>query len=243
MKRVYIISTIVAAVVVIIICYLMYTKQTNEAYVDYKDSPPFNLIVIDGNGNMSSVAVNPPSLAEIPSTSNIVYVDASGNIGTMSVGSVYTSYKNKNVRNLLKIDSNNNFSVISSLNFNPCHMNSDGTMNGVPQRDGTCICRNNWSGKTKGDGCAVCDGAGPDCEYSHSLCNGHGKVNNIGECICDRTYGGKYCLYNDAEHCLGRGNVQTWGEWFTCVNCTGNWDPKYSCKMCKPGLVCDGPSG
>ena len=33
MKRVYIISTIVAAVVVIAISYLMYTKRTSETYV------------------------------------------------------------------------------------------------------------------------------------------------------------------------------------------------------------------
>ena len=194
---------------------------------------------------MSSIAVNPPSLAEIPSTSNIVYVDSSGNIGTMSAGSVYTSYKNKNVRNLLKIDANNKFSVLSSLNFNPCHINGDpytnpsATMNGVPQRDGTCICRNNWSGKAKGDGCNVCDGAGPDCDYSNALCNGHGKINNTGdECVCDKTYGGKFCQYNDAIDCLGRGTVQTWNNWYTCTNCVGNWDPKYSCTLCKPGLVC-----
>jgi hypothetical protein len=37
---------------------------------------------------------------------------------------------------------------------------------------------------------------------------------------------------------LGRGTVQTWNNWYTCTNCVGNWDPKYSCTICKPGLVC-----
>lgn len=84
MKRVYIIA---AFVIVFIILYLIftYTKLSSETY-----DTTINLIVVDGNGNMSAVAIRPPSLSGIQSTSNIVYVDSTGNIGSMSVGDVYT---------------------------------------------------------------------------------------------------------------------------------------------------------
>ena len=160
MKRIYI---IVAVIIVVIILYI-YATRASESYID----TPFNLIVIDGDGNMSSVSIRPPSLAGIPPTSNIVYVNSSGNLGVMSFGDVYTSYQgnsSNNVRNLLTIDANNNFSVLSTLNFNPCHVNGDpmtnptSTMNGKPQPDGTCTCSPNWVGKTKGDGCTLTYGS------------------------------------------------------------------------------------
>jgi hypothetical protein len=162
MKRVHI---IVASLTVVIISYLIYyyTTRASESYID----APFNLIVIDENGNISPIMVRPPSLNGIPATANIIYVEDSGNIGTMSVEDVYTSYQGNpltnKVRNLLTVDSNNNFSVISSLNFNPCYVNGDPYTNpnapntGTPQKDGTCLCSNNWVGIEKGKGCAVCD--------------------------------------------------------------------------------------
>ena len=238
----------VAAVVVIIISYLMFTHMTraSETYIDAS----FNLIVVDGNGNMSAVAVRPPSLSGIPPTSNIVYIDSLGNIGVISSGDVYTSYQGKqgkssnNIRNLLTIDSNNNFGALSTLNFNPCHVNGDpakdpdSTMNGTPQRDGTCACRNNWSGTTKGDGCAVCDGygithtdgsfgalAGPDCQYSRpSNCSSHGNVTGSGGCSCDATYAGSSCQYSNAENCNNRGTVDANGNCPTCFSYTSNAD-------------------
>lgn len=214
MKQV-VIYGIVAVVVVLVISYL-YATRTSEAYID----TPFNLVIVDGNGNMSSVSVRPPSLAGVPPTSNVVYVDTSGNIGIISIGDIYTSYQGNSssrVRNLLTIDANNNLSTLPSHNFSPCHINGDpntnpnATMNGTPQRDGTCVCRNNWTGTTKGDGCAVCDGygithvdgsfgplAGADCQFSRvSNCSSNGNVNGSGVCKCDPTYIGSDCKKKD----------------------------------------------
>lgn len=206
MKRVYI---IIAIVTVVIVLYL-YSTRTSESYIDSS----FNLMVVDKNGNMSPITIRPPSLAEIPSTSNIIYVDENGNIGVISVEDVYTSYQgnsSNNIRNLLTIDANNNFSVLSSLNFNPCHVNGDpytnpnAANNGIPQKDGTCKCRNNWSGSDKGNGCAICDTypgsngtthvndtnfgnfAGPDCEYSKVNCQGRLIKLVQGKVVCPPT--------------------------------------------------------
>ena len=206
------------------------------------------LIVVDPEGNMTSITVQPPSLYGIPSSSNIVYVDSSGNVGVMSPGDVYTSYRGdarNNIRNLLTIDSNQIFSTISTLRFNPCHVNGDparnpaATMNGAPQQDGTCRCRNNWSGTKAGDGCAVCDGygvthvdgtfgklAGSDCQYSRkSNCSGHGNVNGSGKCSCDLTYAGSFCQYSDLANCNGHGKVDASGK------CTCN--PGYAGSSCQ----------
>ena len=163
MKRVY----IIAASVIVVTAAIIYLYAISETYID----APFNLMVVDGNGNMSPITIRPPSLAGIPSTSSIIYVEDSGDIGTISVEDVYTSYQGNpstnKVRNLLTIDANNNFSVLSTLNFNPCYVNGDPYTNpnapnaGTPQKDengnGICVCRNNWVGKEKGNGCAVCD--------------------------------------------------------------------------------------
>lgn len=206
MKRVYIIIT---AVTVLIFLYL-YSISTSESYID----SPFNVLVVDGNGNISSITICPPYLSEIPSTSNIIYVDETGNIGVISVEDVYTSYQgnsSNNVRNLLTVDANNNFSVLSTLNFNPCsvrgdpYTNPNAPNNGTPQKDGTCKCRNNWSGTEKGNGCAICDTypgsngtnhvndtklgnfAGPDCEYSKANCQGRLIKLVQGKVVCPPT--------------------------------------------------------
>ena len=163
------------------------------------------LIIIDNSGNMSSVPVTPPSLGSI--TSNILYVEPSGNLGVLSSFDIYTLYPT--VKSLLTVDANNVFSTISSSKFNPCHVNSDLTMNGTPQRNGTCACRNNWTGTASGNGCAICDAggdgvthldntfgelAGPDCQYSRtSGCSGKGKVTGTGQCQCDANWTGSSC--------------------------------------------------
>jgi len=186
MKRVYIVIAIIVTVAIVL---YLYSTRTSESYID----SPFNVMVVDGNGNISPITIRPPTLDGIPSTSRIIYVDETGNIGVISVEDVYTSYQgnsSNNVRNLLTVDANNNFSLLSTLNFNPCHVSGDpytnpnAPNNGTPQKDGTCKCRNNWSGTEKGNGCAICDTypgsngtthvndtnfgtfAGPDCEYS-----------------------------------------------------------------------------
>ena len=248
-----VIYSIVAVVVVLVISYL-YATRANETYINQ----PFSLIVVDGNGNMSSVEVRPPSLNGVPPTSNVVYVDALGNIGVMSVGDIYTSYQgnaSSRVRNLLTIDANNNLSILPSHNFSPCRINGDpntnpnATINGTPQRDGTCLCRNNWSGTAKGDGCAVCDGygithtdgsfgplAGPDCQYSRaSNCSSRGNVNGSGGCRCDPTYAGSVCQYSDAANCSGRGSVTDSGS---CSRC----DATYAGSKCQysDGADCNG---
>jgi hypothetical protein len=108
---------IIAVVVVLVISYL-YMTQSSEAYIDQ----PINVIAVDGNGNMSSVAVRPPSLSGVPPTSNLVYVNELGNIGVISFSDIYTSYLGNAsyiVRNLLTIDANNNLSTIPSNNFGP----------------------------------------------------------------------------------------------------------------------------
>ena len=130
---------IIAVIVVVVISYL-YATRASEAYIDQ----PFNLIVVDANGNMSAVAVRPPSLNGVPPTSNVVYTDALGNLGVMTVGDIYTSYQGNastKIRNLLTIDGNNNLSTLPTHNFSPCHINGDpntnpnATINGTPQRD------------------------------------------------------------------------------------------------------------
>jgi hypothetical protein len=112
-----VIYCIIAVVVVLVISYL-YMTQSSEAYTDQ----PINVIAVDGNGNMSSVAVRPPSLSGVPPTSNLVYVNELGNIGVISFTEIYTSYLGNAsyiVRNLLTIDANNNLSTIPSNNFGP----------------------------------------------------------------------------------------------------------------------------
>lgn len=100
---------IVAIVVVVIILYLYFYKtHTNETYTV---GSPFNLIVVDENGNMSTVDIHPPALneAHIPPSTNIVYTDTSGNLGVMA----YKDIGGSN-RNILTVDANNNnFSVIT----------------------------------------------------------------------------------------------------------------------------------
>jgi hypothetical protein len=109
MKPLYI---IVAIVVVVIILYLyFYETYTNETY---SVGSPYNLIVVDENGNMSTVDIHPPALNEphIPPLTNIVYTDTSGNLGVMA----YKDIGGSN-RNILTVDlnnnNNNNFSVLT----------------------------------------------------------------------------------------------------------------------------------
>lgn len=221
----YIYIYIIAAIIIIAAIYYSYSLYSSENYA----ATSVNLIIVDSGGNMSTQAVTSPSLYPIPNTSNIVYVDANGNIGVMSPAAVYTSYPG-NVKNLLTVNANN-FSTISTNYFNPCRVNDDGTMNGAPQSNGTCSCRNNWSGTAPGDGCGICDGstngithtdntfgskAGKDCEWSiEKNCNGQGvSINSSGTCNCNPGYAGPHCEYSDAVTCNNNGKVQNNG---TCV--------------------------
>lgn len=111
-----VIYCIIAVVVVLAISYL-YMTRTSEEYVDQS----INVITVDGNGNMSSAAVRPPSLSGVPPSYNLLYVEE-GNIGVISYADIYTSYLGNTsyrVRNLVTIDANNNLSTIPSNNFGP----------------------------------------------------------------------------------------------------------------------------
>lgn len=96
---------------------------------------------------------------------------------------MYRSYYTNSICNLLTIDSNNAFNVISTAKFNPCHVNNKVysnslskpnnkleidvdqiykfEINGEPRVDQNlqpyCLCRNNWNGTDVGDGCKYCD--------------------------------------------------------------------------------------
>ena len=180
----------------------------------------------------------------------------------MSVGDVYTSYKgnsSNNVRNLLTIDSNNNFSVISTLIFNPCRIigdpytNPNAPNNGTPQRDGTCVSSCSNAGDINSSGQCVCDFGwnDPKCQYSRDVtCSGQGNVDYNGKCTCEGGYAGVNCEctgYGSKLNCpigsssLVRNNCSNRGivdpATNLCISCDGNWDPQYSCKICKPGLA------
>jgi len=103
MKLVYIIVT---ALVSIVICYVYLNPYSNETYID----SPYNLIAVDENGNMSTVSIHPPAINEshIPPSTNIAYVDRDGNIGVIAYGDMGGSN-----RNILTVDTNNNFSVLT----------------------------------------------------------------------------------------------------------------------------------
>lgn len=228
MSRIYM---IVVIIIIAAIYYLYSSLYSSESY----DATTLNLVIVDSGGNMSTQVVRSPSL--YPINSNIVYVDANGNIGCMSPADVYTSYPSK-VKNLLTVDANNNFSTISTNYFNPCHVNANGTMNGTPKPNGSCECRNNWTGTTPGDGCGICDGstngithtdntfgakAGNDCEWSSANnCKGQGvSINGSGICNCNPTYAGPHCEYSDAVTCNNNGKVQNDGS---CICKVGNPD-------------------
>lgn len=199
-------------VILMIILFLLYNiyNDYNEYKNDYKNeaysSPAsYNLIIIDGNGNMSSVNVTPsynptpgtsnaltPSLSSIPSTSNIVTVDSNGNIGLVSPSAVYTSYmgpgQNNVSYNLLSVDSNNNFSTISSNLFNPCQVYGNGTMNGVPLSSGGC----------KVD-CVVSDWSG----WSACPCNGGGTITRTRTVTVPPANGGTACpVLSETQNCV-----------------------------------------
>lgn len=227
-------TTIFAIIAIITFIFIVQVFFT-ESYTATK----INLVVIDANGNMSTQSVTSPSLNPIQATSNIVYVDASGNIGVMNPSQIYTAYPN-NVKKLLTVDSNNIFSTISTNYFNPCHVNDDRTMNGTPKSDGSCECRNKWSLHTPGDECNMCDGspnghtdgtfgsnfAGPDCEYDVSSCNGHGTaINGSNVCQCKSGYAGDKCQFSDAVTCNNHGQARYDGY----CNCTAPYTGDY-CK-------------
>lgn len=247
---------IVAIIIIAAIYYILYSLYSSESYA----ATTVNLIIVDSGGNMSAQAVTSPSL--YPITSNIVYVDANGNIGVMSPADVYTSYP-RNVKNLLTVNANN-FSTISTNYFNPCRVNDNGTMNGTPQSNGTCNCRNNWTGTTPGDGCGICDGstngithtdntfgskAGNDCEWSSAKnCNGQGvSINSSGTCNCNPGYAGPRCEYSDAVTCNNNGKVQNDGS---CVCNVGDeyaetnyGGPNCAKPICTYNGYCSSPAG
>ena len=108
MKPFYIIVAIVVVVIILYLYLYFYKTHTNETYTV---GSPFNLIVVDENGNMSTVDIHPPALneAHIPPSTNIVYTDTSGNLGVMA----YKDIGGSN-RNILTVDANNNnFSVLT----------------------------------------------------------------------------------------------------------------------------------
>ena len=195
---------------------------------------------------MTSVYVTSPSLVNA-GTSNIVYVDASGNIGVISPSDIILTTP-KNYVNLLTVDSNNNFSTIPSNQFNGCHVNSEGTLNGTPKTDGTCVCSGNWSGTTPGDGCSICDGttsgdsthmdgtfgplAGAKCQFSKATtCNGRGNVNGNGVCKCNVPPIYESTLYNDDY----AGTNCQYSRKTTCNN-LGIPDDNGNC-ICAPGYT------
>ena len=104
-------------------------------------SIPCNLITVDDNGNMSAITVTSSSLEPV-GTSNILFVDTSGNIGIMSPSDVVLTIPLTKYVNLLTVDNDNNFSVIGSYLFNRCN----GSQNGIPQSDGSCICKLPYGG-------------------------------------------------------------------------------------------------
>jgi hypothetical protein len=166
----------------------------------------YNLIIVDGNGNMSSVnavapSLNPvpgtsnsvsPSLNAIPPTSNIVTVDKNGNIGVVSPSTVYTSYmgpgQNNVSYNLLIVDSNLNFSTISSNLFNPCKVYGDGKMNGTPLTTGGCRVNcevSGWSG------------------WSACPCNGGGTITRTRTVTIPPANGGTECpVLSESQSCV-----------------------------------------
>lgn len=207
MKPVMIYGFVVSVIIIIIsyISYIMFT-QTKRASETYVTAPPsYNLIIVDGNGNMSSITVSPslnptpgtsnavtPSLSSIPENSNIVTVDSNGNIGIVSPSSVYTSYMGpgQNVLyNLLTVDSNNNFSTISSKLFNPCQVYDDGTMNGVPLSTGGCRVNCSVSAWDNWDACP---------------CNGGGKISRRRTVTVPPANGGTACpaVLTESQSCL-----------------------------------------
>lgn len=96
---------IIAVIVVVVISYL-YATRASEAYIDQ----PFNLIVVDANGNMSSVTVRPPSLNGVPPTSNVVCTDELGN--GSGVCKCDTNYMTCKVLNSFHINSYNIHKII-----------------------------------------------------------------------------------------------------------------------------------
>jgi len=165
----------------------------------------YNLIIVDGNGNMSSVnatapSLNPvpgtsnavsPSLNAIPPESNIVTFD-NGNLSVISPSKVYTSYmgpgQNNVSYNLLSVDSNRNFSTISSNLFNPCQVYSNGTMNGVPLSTGGC----------KVD-CVVSGWSG----WSACPCNGGGTITRTRTVTIPPANGGAACpALTESQTCV-----------------------------------------
>jgi hypothetical protein len=215
------------------------------------------LITVDDNGNMVGKTVTPPSLSPITTNDKVIYLTSTNDIALTNISEIYTSYPD-HLKNLLACDVSGIFSVVSSQLFNPCHINTKdtsgtgiGSMNGIPQSDGTCRCTNYWSGNTPGHLCGVCDGtdyeithrimnsvdnttenhgvyAGKNCELSRvTHCNNHGDISDMGggikRCSCDPTYNGPSCEYSNQHECNNNGLVENNGT-CTCSYYTSNAD-------------------
>ena len=217
---------------------------------------PINLVIVDGNGNMSTQIVTPPSLSPIPPSSNIVCTDRNGNISVMSPAAVYANPANpflRMINGLLTIDATGNFVPVTTTRFNPCqaysYSDSAYTMHGIPGSDTdgnpTCSCTlgTYWDGHAPGNGCSLCDGtptgpaagqfgnfAGSNCQYSKANCSDHGKVNSSGGCQCDAGYVGSTCQYGP-EYCNNKGVVAVDGAGNPyCQSCRDGYDPATQCK-------------
>ena len=176
----------------IVVTILLFCIVNYPAVFEFYNSPPppplvktstsVTLIVIDRDGNMGSVSVTTPSLSPILSTALIVCLDGD-NLQTVSPGDIYTSYPGKEYR-LLICDSTGNFSIISSHSFTPCYVYPNGSINGVPQRDGTCKCNGYWVGAT----CTSCSHGTTNINGGCHYALQHGAVIRI-YAINDFAYG------------------------------------------------------
>jgi hypothetical protein len=121
----------------------------------------YDIVIVDSNGNLSTTSVRPPKFTD---NITMIYVDTSGNLGTITPGDVYTLFPAS--KNLL-YEKDGVFNVISTKLFNPCHVNDDvrlpNSINGQPTQNGTCSCNTDmsgslWSGREDGNGCSICTG-------------------------------------------------------------------------------------
>jgi hypothetical protein len=145
----------------------------------------YNILVSDGNGNIITKTVTPPSLGG--DTSNILVLDDNNNVYTLSASQIIQNLPV--VIKILTVDTNSNFNVVTSDKFNACKVYGGTRMNGTPQTNGTCACSNHWSG-AKCDTCDVTvindDATVPTGKYSGQNCQ-HDATVSCGYTDSNRT--------------------------------------------------------